>query len=151
MRAEVVIILAFCITHLVAKLEDCYDNGITWSSQDQIVVIPQVTSVNLCILHCIKNENCKGYTWHGQLLDNRISNVCVLFEKTLFDGSYECSNCVSGQLDEISEFCICQKQSRSECVITDSNFIQGVAANSELECFVHCSYTDRCFFYTWYR
>ena len=151
MRAEVVIILTFCITHLAANVEDCYEEGMSWSSNDQIDIIPQVTSVNLCILHCIKNENCKGYTWHGQLVNNRISNVCVLFEKTLLDGSYECSNCVSGGIDEISELCICQKQSGSESIITDDNFIQGFTASSELECFVHCPYTDGCVFYTWYR
>ena len=57
---------------------------------------------------------------------------------------------LSGVMNEIEEFCICQKHTGSECVIREDNFINGLASNSELECFLHCSTTKDCNYYTWY-
>ena len=98
----------------------------------------------------ILENKCNGYTWHGKL-SNRISNVCVLFDTTSPDGSYECSNCISGQIDDIEENCNCQKQYGGECLITNDNFLSAIVAYSDLECFIQCSATDGCLFYTWYR
>ena len=98
----------------------------------------------------ILENKCNGYTWHGKL-SNRISNVCVLFDTTSPDGSYECSNCISGQIDKIEENCNCQKQYGGECLITNNNFLSAIVAYSNLECFIQCSATDGCLFYTWYR
>ena len=53
----------------------------------------------------ILEGKCNGYTWHEQY---DIGNICVLFEQTSIDGSYECSNCISGQMNEI-EYCNCHK------------------------------------------
>ena len=67
------------------------------------------------------------------------------------NGSYECSNCISGQIDEIEENCNCQKQYGGECLIRNDNFHSAIVAYSNLECFIQCSATDGCLFYTWYR
>lgn len=74
----------------------------------------------------------------------------MLFEQTSIDGSYECSNCISGQINEI-EYCNCHKYPEGECHFTNDNFLNAVAANTELECFIRCSSKDGCLFYTWYR
>ena len=103
-----------------------------------------------CHFHAHLEHKCNGYTWHGEL-SNRISNVCVLFDTTSPDGSYECSNCISGQINEIEENCNCQKQYGGECLITNNNFLSAIVAYSDLECFIQCSATDGCSFYTWYR
>ena len=74
----------------------------------------------------------------------------MLFDRTSTDGSYECSNCISGQIDEIED-CNCQRQYGGECLITNDNFLSAIVAYSDLECFIQCSATDGCLFYTWYR
>ena len=39
---------------------------------------------------------------------------------------------------------------KGECEIRGGNFIDGVRAESEFECFLQCSATDNCNYYTWF-
>lgn len=50
MKVEVVIILIFCAAKIQAKLEDCSVEGITWSSDEQLLVIPLIQNVEECAI-----------------------------------------------------------------------------------------------------
>ena len=44
----------------------CFDEGITWSSDGLLSFIPQILSPEECLKLCLEEDNCNGYTWHGQ-------------------------------------------------------------------------------------
>ena len=62
---KVITFLTLCFsTFCESKL--CYDEGITWSSDGLLSFIPQILSPEECIKLCLEQDNCNGYTWHGQ-------------------------------------------------------------------------------------
>ena len=56
MKVETVIIFFFFAAKIQAKLEDCSIEGITWSSNDQLTVIPLIQSVEECAILCSKGK-----------------------------------------------------------------------------------------------
>ena len=56
MKVEAVIIFIFFAAKIQAKLEDCFIEGITWSSNDQLTVIPLIQSVEECAILCSKGK-----------------------------------------------------------------------------------------------
>ena len=56
MKVEAVIILIFCSARIQAKLEDCSVEGITWSSDEQLLLIPLVKTVEECAIICERGE-----------------------------------------------------------------------------------------------
>ena len=60
MKVEAVIIFIFFAAKIHAKLEDCFIEGITWSSNNQLTVIPLIQSVEECAILCSKGKS--GYT-----------------------------------------------------------------------------------------
>ena len=89
-------LLNFYITSIIAVPGNpCIKSGTTWGSDGQIAFLPQIESVSACIEICIKEENCNGYTWHGEF-STRLSNVCVLFNT--LNNEHNCIDCFSGSL-----------------------------------------------------
>ena len=56
MKVEAAIILIFCSARIQAKLEDCSVVGITWSSEEQLLVIPLIQNVEECAIICERGE-----------------------------------------------------------------------------------------------
>ena len=56
MKVEAIIILIFCLARIQAKLEDCSVEGITWSSDEQLLVIPLIQNVEECAIICERGE-----------------------------------------------------------------------------------------------
>ena len=123
---------------------NCFKSGITWSTDGQLDFIPGVISVEDCVRICLETDNCKGYTWYGEI--KRFKDVCTLFDN--LDGDYECTDCISGQKDDL-ETCICE-QKEGQCEINDNNFITAYHSESELDCFLECSAMNVCKYYTWF-
>ena len=62
---KVITFLTLCFSNFCeSKL--CFDEGITWSSDGLLSFIPQILSPEECIKLCLEQDNCNGYTWHGQ-------------------------------------------------------------------------------------
>ena len=110
-------VLTFCITDTLTT-DQCFKEGTTWSTAGQISFIPQIESIQKCFEICMDEENCNGYTWHGKL-NQRLSNVCILFEALLDE--HNCSDCVSGKTTNLDN-CLC-KQNNDQCEIDNNNFI----------------------------
>ena len=77
----------------------------------------------------------------------RFKDVCTLFEN-LATGDYECSDCISGEKQDL-ETCICD-QKEGECSINDDNLITWAHSESELDCFLVCSAMKDCKYYNWF-
>ena len=57
MKVEaVIILLIFCVAKLQARLEDCSVKGITWSSEEQLIVIPLIRNVEECVIICERGK-----------------------------------------------------------------------------------------------
>ena len=89
------ILLNFYIISARASNE-CFQNGVTWSSVGQIAFLPQIESVSTCIELCAVAENCNGYTWHGKF-STRLTNICVLFDT--LSNEHKCVDCISGNVE----------------------------------------------------
>ena len=63
--AKVIVFLSLCFSNL-CESKSCFDEGITWSSDGLLSFIPQILSTEECIKLCLEQDNCNGYTWHGQ-------------------------------------------------------------------------------------
>ena len=77
----------------------------------------------------------------------RFRDVCTLFEN-LTIGDYECSDCISGEKQDL-ETCICD-QKEGECLINNDNFITWAHSESELDCFLVCLAMKDCNYYNWF-
>ena len=45
----------------------CFQEGSTWSTNGQLDFISNVLSVQDCVKMCLEIDDCKGYTWYGDL------------------------------------------------------------------------------------
>ena len=45
----------------------CFKEGSTWSTDGQLDFISNVHSVQDCVKMCLQIDDCKGYTWYGDL------------------------------------------------------------------------------------
>ena len=64
------LILAFllCIHNTNANGNNkCFQDGSTWSTNGQLDFISNVLSVQDCVKMCLEIDDCKGYTWYGDL------------------------------------------------------------------------------------
>ena len=76
----------FHFTNGYTVQKQCFETGITWSTEGELIAIPGVDSALKCFEFCIKEDKCQGYTWHGKTnLMSRIDNLCILFEVILFN------------------------------------------------------------------
>ena len=65
-------ILAFVLCIQIANsnangYNKCFQEGSTWSTNGQLDFISNVLSVQDCIKMCLEIDDCKGYTWYGDL------------------------------------------------------------------------------------
>ena len=49
----------------------------TWSTAGELIAIDRIDSAVKCLKLCLEEENCQGFTWHGQ---TKLQNFCILFE-----------------------------------------------------------------------
>merc|ERR1719270_412181 len=144
---KVNVILISILSPSLVSSNNCFNEGKTWNTDGQLDFIPGVTSVQDCVKMCFENNNCKGYTWFGNVGNfARFENVCTLFE-TLKD-EYECSGCISGTKADL-DTCICDQMS-GQCSIGDSNLLAATHSESEFDCFLKCSAIEQCKYYTWF-
>ena len=45
----------------------CFQEGSTWSTNGQLDFISNIFSVQDCVKMCLEIDDCKGYTWYGDL------------------------------------------------------------------------------------
>ena len=139
----------FILNSTNAKDSQCYTPGKTWSNLGDLEIIGNIDNAEKCLQLCLKNSDCKGYTWYGNstfVADAKLYHYCILFS-TLED-EYECQNCISGETSE-PEKCICP-QKDGECENQGNNYLSGGFADSLIECQFQCIGNENCSHYTWF-